>query len=396
MRRAKAAPGAYDGGMLLAVKRKLELQPHALLRAPSGQLVTFSLKPLEAAFLDAYTPTLEPLWRKPIAQTSLGAFFHRDRLWVLDRTSATAYSVDGELIDRAAFDVPAGMRVGGAVPVQGGLVVALEHDEDLPVTAPVIMRVSDKGETIWTSTLPMDGVVLKMTEDSANGRQTARQEPVSTWHCSYFTAGRLVASSQAVLAVYVDMPRSGIGMAYVVSLATGEFLYATTMGPLHHAAALDGADFIVGCQGYGAFETLRYDARGRVSDRWESSGHFVVGRDDIRVIEMRNDSGRTHVARLKQRGSVERGTHLPGLDTSPPCRTPDGIVRFFRGGIVYAVQEISVVERLPVYDLCNDVFATQMTVGEGCVHVCFTRNFPSSDWSTPLQFDSYLVRVDID
>jgi hypothetical protein len=258
--------------MYLTAKRQLDLQPDVLVRCPSGQLVTLSRKPLEAAFLDAYTPGLERVWGQAVDRDSLGIFWHGGRVWVLDRTGASVYTDGGELTRRANFAIPAGMRVGGAVPIEDGLVVAVEHDDCSPVVAPVLMRVSEHGDTVWSSTLPMTDVALEMERMEEGAPPTRVREPVATWQCSY--------------------------------------------------------------QGYGIFETHRHAPDGRVRHRWPTSGHFVVRGSDIRVVELQNDSRAMHVVRLEHEARVTRGDRLPGYHTSQPSIASDGLLRFFRGGVV--------------------------------------------------------------
>jgi hypothetical protein len=381
--------------MRLAAKRRLSLQPDALVRGATGQVVTLSRAPLEAAFLRAYSPTLEPLWITALRSDALGVFVRGEQFWVFDRTGISVYDLEGTPIRRLDLPVPHGMRVGGAAPTVGGVVVAMEHDEKHPVTHPVLMRINESGVVQWISHLPMDDVALDMVEYRAADWQTInRREPVTTWHCSYFTGGTVVSSSGAVLAVFRDMPRSGIGMAYVVSVDDGAFRYSTEMGPIQEVAALDGGEFLAGYEGYGAFSTYRYGADGTIVDRWRSHGHYVVRDEDIRVVELRGDGGAMHLTRLKPNGTIARGARLDGYYTSRPCTSPDGLLLFFRRGLVYAVRNLSIAERLPVFDRDENVFATEMEIGPGCVYVGFTVHHPPRDPSRRLEFESYLVRVD--
>jgi hypothetical protein len=91
-----------------------------------------------------------------------------------------------------------------------------------------------------------ENVAIQMTRHFADGREVPWREPVETWHCSYITTGEVVVSAGAVLVVYMDVPRSGLGMGYVVSADDGAFRYATEMGPIDQMAALSGGEFLVG------------------------------------------------------------------------------------------------------------------------------------------------------
>lgn len=165
------------------------------------------------------------------------------------------------------------------------------------------------------------------------------------------------------------------------------------MGPIQQVAALEGGGFLVGYQGYGAFETYRYRPDGTVGDQWRSHGHYVVRNGDIRVVELRNDGDAMDLTRLKPGGIVARGARLDGYYTSTPCVATDGLLLFFRHGLVYAVRDLSIAERLRVFDRDEDVFPTEMQMGPGCVYGGLTLHLPRGP-SRELEFESYLVRVD--
>jgi hypothetical protein len=162
------------------------------------------------------------------------------------------------------------------------------------------------------------------------------------------------------------------------------------MGPIGKVAAAENGSFLVGYHGYGEFETCRYQANGIIADRWASHGYYVVRDGDIRIVELGNDG---RVTRIQSGGTVVRGALLDGYYTSRPCLTAEGLLLFFRHGLVYAIRDLSISERLPVCEQNDRVFSTGMQVGSACVYVCFT--LPQTP--PPLQgigFESYLVRVD--
>ena len=116
-----------------------------------------------------------------------------------------------------------------------------------------------------------------------------KPRPMDPWSPeTWFTTSRTLSfSGDAVLACFSEMPRSGIGFGYVVSLTDGALRFTTKIGPISEVAPLGGGAFSVGYQGYGAFETLRYDRDGHVREQWASHGYYLVG-DGIRVIELEN------------------------------------------------------------------------------------------------------------
>jgi hypothetical protein len=52
--------------MRISARRTLTLQPIVLARMPTGDVLALSWKPLDAAFLDAYGPSLEPAWSREV------------------------------------------------------------------------------------------------------------------------------------------------------------------------------------------------------------------------------------------------------------------------------------------------------------------------------------------
>ena len=61
--------------------------------------------------------------------------------------------------------------------------------------------------------------------------------------CSYFIAGRLTISGDALLVVFGNIPRTGIGTAYVVALDSGTLRHSTRRGPIQKVAASAMASF---------------------------------------------------------------------------------------------------------------------------------------------------------
>ena len=98
--------------------------------------------------------------------------------------------------------------------------------------------------------------------------------------------GLSVLGLDAMLACFSEMPRSGFGCGYAVSLVDGAPHFVTKLGPIDEVAVLGGCEFLVGYQGYGAFETFLYDASGQAKTRWQSHGFYAIHNQDIRVIEM--------------------------------------------------------------------------------------------------------------
>jgi hypothetical protein len=177
------------------------------------------------------------------------------------------------------------------------------------------------------------------------------------------------------------MPRSGIGFGYVVSLTGGALCFPTKMGPISEVAPLCDGTFLVGYQGYGAFETLHYGPDGAVRERWNSHGYYVIG-DEWRVIELENVlPSKMHLARLDAGGLVTRGDRLEGYYTSRPWCSPDGTVYFFRRGELLAARGLAITGRLVLEAPETGLYATRIVARGPSLYFAYTRSASGGDQS---------------
>jgi hypothetical protein len=109
--------------MRIGVRRTLTLQPNVLARMPTGIVLALSWMPLDATFLDAYGPSLEPAWSLKVRKDALGLIVQGTLAWVLDRLGVSAYDAQGASVGRVPFPVPQGMRVGGFALFDGDFIV---------------------------------------------------------------------------------------------------------------------------------------------------------------------------------------------------------------------------------------------------------------------------------
>jgi hypothetical protein len=280
------------------------------------------------------------------------------------------------------------MRLSAVGSVADGFVFAWQHDVRTPMRSPILERVSYDGTVHWSVTLPVrsighEGVVQMRADEGWKTR------PVDSWFPdTWFSTSRtLSVSGDAVLACFNDMPRSGIGLGYVVSLSDGTLRFTTQTGPISEVASAGEGGFLVGYQGYGAFETLHYERDGRVSERWASHGYYLVG-DDIRVIELENGlPPKMHLVRLLPGGAVTKGEWLDGYYTSRPLLSADGTAYFFRKGAVLAARALSIDERFVLTMPDDGLFSTAIVAGEQGFYLAYTR--------TPERAGASLVRIDL-
>jgi hypothetical protein len=249
-------------------------------------------------------------------------------------TPSAIISVDGGASIPLDLD---GARPSAFVPLDEGAIVAV--DGDLRPEGAAMLRV-DRAGVRWRT--PVDvpaticGYVSEARRDDNWQIRPARPWQPSQWNTHH---GHVCVSGDRVFAVFTDMPRSGIGMGHGFDLATGALVYTTAAAPHGElAAAADPGAFLVGVQGYGAFETRLVDRDGATALVWPSHGKLVPETSPLLLVELENTvPSKSHLATLHGDGSVRRGAHLPGYYTSNilpggvfwrddavVCASPDG------------------------------------------------------------------------
>jgi hypothetical protein len=252
--------------MKLGASRQLDRYPADLTTVDDKVVVLTSRD--EGTFLEAYDAHLAPVWSKALGADAVVLLLVDRTPWVLDSEGAWACGDGGHCLARVKVSPREGMRLSAFGPVENGFVFAWQHEVRTPMRPPILERVNSDSATLWSVTLPVGSVgyegVVQMRADE--GWKT---RPIDPWiPTSWFSTSRtLPVSGDAVVVCFAD-PRSGIGFGYVVSLTDGALRYTTQNGPIHEVAPIGEGAFLVGYQGYGAFETLQYDREGRVSERW--------------------------------------------------------------------------------------------------------------------------------
>jgi hypothetical protein len=228
--------------------------------------------------------------------------------------------------------------------------------------------VGNDGRVRWSTTLPVGW-------SACEGIVQGIERPPDSWipEAWHSPSTLIEVSGDAVLVCFSEIPQSGIGFGYAVSLADGALRFTTQLGPIQEVAALGGGAFLVGYQGDEAFETLRYERDGRVHTRWATHGYYVTEGDDVRVIEMENTlPSKMHLVRLLAGGAVQKGAWLDGYYTSRPCLLADGTLLFFRAGALLAAQDLSIADRLVLCPADGRPFATPIVADGESAYFAFT------------------------
>lgn len=252
--------------------------------------------------------------------------------------------LDGTRISLPAFD---GLRPRRFCPLASGAIVAID-DLHRPDVAAVV-RLDGQGTVMWRAPI-LPPAMLSGYVSEARATDNFTIKPARPWTPVQWNivGGDLLISSDRVLATFAEMPRSGIGICYGIDLDMGEIVYQTPPAPYGEIApGLEPGSFLVGVQGYGAFETWLVDRCGVVCTTWASHGSVLRG-DPVRIVELENVSpSRSHVSTLFPGGRVHHGAHLPGYYTSPVVVARDGGAVLWRdNALLYVSPDGERIERL--------------------------------------------------
>lgn len=311
--------------------RKLIRGSSDVVWAPWGELLATTWSHEEGGFCEAFSENLTPLWTSRLescAETRMVCA--DDVVWVLDSRGLVAFCKRDYRIDLLSL---AGMHPARFAKILDGFIVAWHHDVSGDCLPPVVRRYDNNGVMVWSTTLSFQN----------NLRYPGKPR-------SWLAISPLLISGDSILATFGEMVGNGIGLGYVLSRSDGTLRYTTRRGPIHEVGALGEGAFLVGYQGYGEFETLRYDRDGNVADRWPSHGYYIVDDTGLRVIEMKNElPSRMRVAWLLPGGRVKKGSRLEGYYTSRPYVAHDGTVYVFRDGALLQIKGLQIATRRQIF-----------------------------------------------
>ena len=377
--------------MQIVASRELTHFPWNIGRLAEGEILLHAFTK-ESSYLECYDADLRPLWEICLDRRVLAMAVSRDgKPWVFDEGGVSVFDNRGQVLSRVDVQMSEGMQLSAFAVVDDGFVCACALDNERDLLAPTLQRINSDGTVRWSTTIPVGTIACEgCVQSSADEGWKVR--PVDAWQpLTWVSASsRLTVSGDAVLAGFVEMPRSGIGRAYSLSLDDGSIRFTTKTGPLHNVGALGDGAFLVGYQGYGAFETLRYERNGFVQASWASQGHYVISGRDIRVIEVDNTiPSRSHIARLAKGGTVRKGAWLVDPQPSAPFLSEDGWLFFICNEELLAARNLSIHKRLVLWPPDISLFPTEIVGNATSIYLAFSQHSPNP-------FVARLVRVDFE
>ncbi len=321
------------GGTVMGVALSGPDQVHLLVRLDqgAGRLLCFDLAGRVHWRVDLPGPGKH--WRRCITRIA-----DCGSAWLGEERTLTRLGADGQI--KAAIDVQVepGEELGSFLVLRDGFVVALYRPSPGKENKPRgrVARLDGAGDVVWSTVLPRKSVayagVVEMGVDSGWQLRTKKPWKPEDWQPAW-RGEPLLLSADRLLARYFEL-RSGLGRTFCLNWTDGRIIWTTEPRPEDSVALAGSADFMLGVQGYGAFDMYLYDCNGGQRQHWASHAEVVTTElGEMRGVEMENClPSRMHFCVFNRDGSIRKGPHLDGYYTTYPVVNRQGVVAFWRHG----------------------------------------------------------------
>ncbi len=255
-------------------------------------------------------------------------------IWAGCTSQLQQYDDQGRHVRSLTLPCRKNEALGNFLLLDDGFIVIIQNESSRKAAA-AILRLDSQGNIQWSTPIIPEPMSLASAQESPE-RPPWRPR---MWVAHFQTP--LLLNGQTLLVHLHDFPASGIGIVYAFDPSSGAIRWALPPRP-YDCKAIAGPDrFLIGAQGYGAFDTWQYDTAGANLQYWPSHGYYLLTENnEIRLVEMENISpSRMHFAILKAGGSVEKGPHLPGYYTSYPIIDKGGNTVFWRKGELILIDQ---------------------------------------------------------
>jgi hypothetical protein len=255
--------------------------------------------------------------------------------WIGSGDRLTQWGMDGLARHSTLLQWADGEQVGSFLLAPDGYYVCSQVRYQSASIPPRVQRYDLDGHLCWSTMLPFqplsyDGVIEMSVESGWEAR------PKQPWQPRDWRPDRqepMLLAGDRLLVSYIDYS-SGISVSYALDALAGDLCWMASPRPSGSKTILAADQFLLGSQGYGAFETCLYDWDGTVRQRWPSHGYIVLTETgQIRLVEMENVlPSKMHFSILDLDGSVIQGPHLDDYYTTYPVLTRDNTTAFWRSG----------------------------------------------------------------
>lgn len=222
-------------------------------------------------------------------------------------------SEDGQIQKSVTFKLETDQEIGSFVLIIDGFILTLQGKKNSNAK---VQRVTFDGEIIWETPISTKDISYKgLVQMSAKNNWKAEEIPSwnpKSWNC--LTDNEIIVSGENILVNYFEFPGSGIGMSFCLNIETGIIKWTTKPAPFESICGLNDGKFLIGHQGYGAFDTNLLNSDGEIVESWKSVGTSVVNANDqIFAVEMDNHSdSKLHFVELIKGNKIKTGKRIPG------------------------------------------------------------------------------------
>lgn len=240
-------------------------------------------------------------------------------------------SEDGQIQKSITFKLEPNQEIGSFILIKDGFILTLQGKKNSNAK---VRRVTFDGEIIWESLISTKEISYKgLVQMSAKNNWKVEEIPSwnpKSWNC--LINNEIIVSGENILVNYFEFPGSGIGMSFCLNLETGVMKWTTKPAPFESICGLNNGKFLIGHQGYGAFNTNLLNSNGEIIESWKSVGASVVNANEqVFAIEMDNHSdSKLHFVELIMGNKIKKGKRIPGYYIIHPVLDDLGNVIFWR------------------------------------------------------------------
>ena len=318
---------------------------------PAGPLfvTSYGADPLTAV-LSAVDQRGPVLWRRdfPGSGRPWSRVSAQGTVWIARPEAAwhvlEEIDAEGRTLNTVVPPCQPGEAIGAFVLLPDGFCIAWTATPPMlrgaaPLREPRVARYTLDGRRLWSTPVRLGDLsypgVVELSEAGGWTPQAKRPWTPRGIRSAYHEP--LLISGDRVAASFEDS--SGLARTFLLDLATGHTIAVTDPAPGGHKAIAGDGEFLIGAQGYGAFETVLLTRDGTTTTRWPSHGALTVtGDSTIRTAEMDNrQPSPTQFRHLSPGGELGDGPHLPGYYTAPLATDTEGTTVLWRNGSLTAI-----------------------------------------------------------
>lgn len=249
-------------------------------------------------------------------------------------------SEDGEIEETILIQLEADQEIGSFAILKDCFIICVQGKEG---PNSIVIKTDLKGNLIWATKIPCKDIsyegIIEMRADNDWKAERKKGWCPRNWLC--LTDNEIIVSNNTILVSYCEMPGSGIGKSYLLSADSGMIKWHSKPAPYESISCLGDGMFLIGSQGYGAFETQLINENGDLINQWNSVGKTVVAKDkEISLIEMDNAfPSELYHTKLFNEGEISKGAQIPGYYIIYPALDELGSMIFWRNN------ELTIVDK---------------------------------------------------